>query len=618
MGKSLEEVHQSIDLSRERKPLKRLWLYLGPAFLVSVGYMDPGNWATDLAGGSRYGYSLVWVLLMSNLIALLMQSHAARLGIVRGLDLAQSTRSMYPGWLHIPQYILAELAIAATDLAEVLGMAIGLKLLFGLPLIWGVGLAVLDTFLVLYLQHKGMRYMEAFILALIATIGGAFLVEMIFAGPSVSGIAGGLIPGLPDSGALYIAIGIIGATVMPHNLYLHSALVQTRRNREGREGIASAIRYNFIDSALALNLALFVNAAILILAASVFHQAGHTEIAAIEDAYHLLEPLLGERLAPILFAVALIAAGQSSTITGTLAGQIVMEGFLDLRIAPWLRRLITRGLAVVPALLVIGIMGEEMVNELLIFSQVALSLQLGFALVPLIHSVSNRTQMQEFTIQWHWKLLSWVAASVIVLLNLWLVWQTLHDWHQQKTVSDTVLYLVLYPVFLFAVGLLLFIIIYPILKRRDVQGEVHEEISWSGVAAKPFRRIGVCLDFSASDERAIAHALGLKSENAAFFLIHVVESPLARRTGRLVSDKESIEDERRLRQAASYFRKFSIDTKEVLTFGDPKSAIPEMTKVHQLDLLILAGHGHQGLGDMVYGQTANTVRHRAGIPVLIV
>jgi manganese transport protein len=350
----------------------------------------------------------------------------------------------------------------------------------------------------------------------------------------------------------------------------------------------------------------------------VFHQAGHTEIAAIEDAYHLLEPLLGERLAPVLFAIALIAAGQSSTITGTLAGQIVMEGFLDLRISPWLRRLITRALAVVPALLVIGIMGDEMVNELLIFSQVALSLQLGFALVPLIHSVSNRAQMKEFTIQWYWQLLSWIAASVIVLLNLWLVWQTLHDWHKQQTVSDTLLNLVLYPVFLSAVALLLFIVLYPMIKRRDIQGEVHQEVSLSGLAAKPFRRIGVCLDFSVSDERAIAHALGLKSDGVSFFLIHVVESPLARRTGRLVSDKETRADEKRLQQAADHFRKYSFDTQELLSFGDPKTSIPQLAKDHQLDLLVLAGHGHQGLGDMVYGQTANTVRHRAGIPVLIV
>src|ERR1043165_8949231 len=369
--KSLEEVHGTVDTTGTQTGWKRFFLFAGPAFLVAVGYMDPGNWATDIAGGSKYGYSLLWVLLMSNLIALLLQTLSARLGIVRGRDLAQASRETYAPVVNFSLWVLAEIAIAACDLAEVLGMAIGLNLLplpylengqmvFGhLPILWGVGLAVFDTLLILYLQKKGMRYMEAFILALVAIIGLSFFAEMTFAKPAIGEMVTGFIPGLKDSGALYIAIGIIGATVMPHNLYLHSSLVQTRRNQKDDQGIITAIKYNFFDSAIALNLAFFVNASILILAATVFFKNGYHNIVEIQDAHSMLQPLLGEKLAPILFAVALIASGQSSTITGTLAGQIVMEGYLDLRIAPWLRRLITRLLAVVPALLVIYFLGED-------------------------------------------------------------------------------------------------------------------------------------------------------------------------------------------------------------------------------------------------------------------
>ena len=338
----MSEVHGSIEASN-RKGWRKLWAFLGPAYLVSVGYMDPGNWATDIAGGSQFGYALIWVLLMSNLMALLLQSLSARLGVVRQLDLAQASRAEYRPGVNYALWLMAEIAIAATDLAEVLGMAIGLQLLFGLPLMWGVSLTVLDTLLILVLQSYGMRKMEAFIVALVAVIGGAFLVEMILAKPDMGELMTGFIPSLPNDTALYIAIGIIGATVMPHNLYLHSSLVQTRRIDSSTEkGIWSALKYNLIDSAIALNAAFFVNAAILVLAASTFFKAGMYEVAEIQDAHQLLAPLLGTELAPILFGVALVAAGQSSTITGTLSGQIVMEGYLNIRIAPWLRRLITR------------------------------------------------------------------------------------------------------------------------------------------------------------------------------------------------------------------------------------------------------------------------------------
>lgn len=350
--KSLSEVHATIDATN-RKGWRKLLAFLGPAYLISVGYMDPGNWATDIAGGSKFGYTLLWVLLMSNLMALLLQSLSARLGIVRQMDLAQASRASYHPAVNLCLWILAEIAIAACDLAEVLGMAIGLKLLFGLPLVWGVTLTVLDTLLLLVLQSYGMRKIEAFIIALVAIIGISFLLEMIWAKPHLGELAKGFIPSLPSDEALYIAIGIIGATVMPHNLYLHSALVQTRRYDTSERGVWSAIKYNFIDSCIALNAAFFVNAAILILAASTFFRAGMYEVSDIQDSYKFLAPLTGTDWASVLFGVALVAAGQSSTITGTLAGQIVMEGYLNLRIAPWLRRLITRLIAITPAYLVI-------------------------------------------------------------------------------------------------------------------------------------------------------------------------------------------------------------------------------------------------------------------------
>jgi len=409
--RSLGEVHGSVEIGNKRG-FNKFLAFLGPAYLVSVGYMDPGNWATDIAGGSQYGYALIWVLLMSNVMALLLQSLSARLGVVRQLDLAQASRGAYGRGVNFSLWIMAEIAIAACDLAEVLGMAIGLNLLFGLPMIWGVSLTVLDTLLLLVLQRYGIRKIEAFIIALVAIIGGAFIVEMILAKPEMGELVKGFIPTIPNETALYIAIGIIGATVMPHNLYLHSSLVQTRRIDTSEKGIWSAIKYNFIDSAIALNGAFFVNAAILVLAASTFFQAGMHEVADIQDAHKFLSPLLGTRWASILFAVALIAAGQSSTITGTLAGQIVMEGYLNLRIAPWMRRLITRLIAIIPAYLVILLYGEGETGTLLVFSQVVLSLQLGFAIIPLIHFNSDKKTMGVFVIK------TWVkiAAWIIVLL----------------------------------------------------------------------------------------------------------------------------------------------------------------------------------------------------------
>ena len=419
---SLSEVHESIDTTSTHRPVwRRILSFFGPAYLVSVGYMDPGNWATDLAGGSQFGYKLIWVLLMSNLMALLLQSLSARLGIVRRRDLAQANRETYPRKVNFALYVLAEVAIAATDLAEVLGMAIGLQLLTGLPLIWGVTITVLDTFLLLLLQRLGMRKMEAFIIGLVFIIGMSFLIEIILAKPDLGEVVKGFVPTQMNNTALYIAIGIIGATVMPHNLYLHSALVQTRKIKRDKQGIKRALKLNFIDSAIALNLAFFVNAAILVLAATVFFNTGRTDVAEIKDAHHLLDQLLGTKLAPVLFAVALIASGQSSTVTGTLAGQIVMEGYLRLRINPWLRRLLTRMVAIIPAVVVILINGEENIDSLLILSQVILSLQLGFAIIPLIHFVSDKQAMGAFVIKPIVQVAAWLITAVLVYLNLRMV-----------------------------------------------------------------------------------------------------------------------------------------------------------------------------------------------------
>ena len=427
-SKSLSEVHSSVTVPESRGFLRRLFAFAGPAYLVSVGYMDPGNWATDIAAGSRYGYALIWVLLMSNLMAVLLQSLSARLGLVSGRDLAQACRDRYPPAVNAVLWILCEVAIAACDLAEVLGSAIGLQLLFGLPLIYGVLVTALDTFLILFLHQAGIRKMEAFILVMVSTIGVCFLVEIIISRPDLPGIARGFLPSLPDRDALYYAIGILGATVMPHNLYLHSALVQSRKVVKTANGIHQSLKYNTIDSVVALNIAFFINAAILVMAAAVFYRSGHTEIASIQDAHALLAPLVGTGLAPALFAVALICAGQSSTITGTLAGQIVMEGFLNIRVRPWVRRLMTRLVAIVPAVIVSILYGDKGVGELLVLSQVILSLQLSFAVVPLVMFTSDKKKMGQFANSRTTVIIAWVVTLVIIGLNLFLLGQTFSGW----------------------------------------------------------------------------------------------------------------------------------------------------------------------------------------------
>jgi len=420
-GASLPEVFRSVRVPQGSAWWRKALAFAGPGFLVSVGYMDPGNWATDLAGGARYGYTLLSVILISNLMAILLQHLCVKLGVVTGRDLAQACRDNYSKPVTMGLWLLCEAAIAACDLAEVIGSAIGLQLLFGIPLVWGCVITVVDVMVVMALQNKGFRYVEALVITLILTIGGCFLTEMIFAKPALGGIARGFVPSmelLSNKEMLFVAIGILGATVMPHNLYLHSAIVQTRDFERTEKGKAEAIKYATLDSTGALMFALFINGGILVLAAAAFHTTGHHDVAEIQDAYQLLSPVLGVGIAGTLFAVALLASGQNSTLTGTLAGQVVMEGFLDIRLKPWLRRLITRLIAVVPAVVVISIFGEGKTTDLLIWSQVILSMQLGFAVVPLLMFTGDRTKMGRFSNPLWIKCLAWTSAAVIIGLNL--------------------------------------------------------------------------------------------------------------------------------------------------------------------------------------------------------
>jgi manganese transport protein len=428
---SLPEVHRSIEVPTTYGFWRKLLAFAGPGYLVAVGYMDPGNWATDLAAGARFNYTLLSVILLSNFMAILLQALAVKLGIVTGRDLAQACRDYYSRRVAIFLWVLCEIAIAACDLAEVIGSAIALNLLFGIPLLLGVCLTVLDVLGMLYLQQKGFRVLESFVVALIGMIGICFTFEMFFSHPALGGILKGYFPSpqiLRNPGMLYVAIGILGATVMPHNLYLHSSIVQTRKFRQTKRGIREAIRFGILDSTVALMFALFINSAILIMAAATFHQTGNQQVAEIQEAYRLLSPLLGTTLAGILFAVALLCSGQNSTLTGTLAGQIVMEGFLNLRMRPWLRRLITRSLAIVPSVLTLLVYGERGTTELLILSQVILSMQLPFAVFPLVQFTSDRSKMKKFVNPQWVKWLGWGVAVLITVLNLWLLAQIFKEW----------------------------------------------------------------------------------------------------------------------------------------------------------------------------------------------
>ena len=617
---SLSEVNQSVDTTSLKKTgWRRILAFFGPAYLVSVGYMDPGNWATDLAGGSQFGYKLIWVLLMSNLMALLLQSLSARLGIVRGRDLAQANRETYPKYINYALYGLAEIAIAATDLAEILGMAIGIQLLTGLPLIWGVSITVLDTFLFLLLQRLGMRKMEAFIIALVAIIGVSFLIEIILAKPNLGDVAKGFVPHIPNNTALYIAIGIIGATVMPHNLYLHSALVQTRKIKRDDAGIKRALKLNFIDSAIALNLAFFVNAAILVLAATVFFKTGRTDVAEIKQAHELLAPMLGSGLAPILFAVALIAAGQSSTITGTLAGQIVMEGYLKLRIAPWISRLMTRLIAIIPAVIVILINGEDNIDSLLILSQVILSLQLGFAIIPLIHFTSDKKTMGKFVIRPFVIFLASLIAAVLVYLNIsMVVGQSVSFF---ATSDSTFWKAIIILAGLFYITLLLIAIFYPLMRKKitTTRVQVHPEAAELHQLSIPiYKKIAVALDFSKNDLKLITHAIGQGNENTSYVLIHVVESAATRIIEKETDDLETRKDQQQLDTYVKQLKEKGFEAIGLLGFNDRAKEIVRLVKESNAGMLVIGAHGHTGVKDLLYGQTIDSVRHGLKIPVLVV
>ena len=635
MENSLAEVHGSIDTTAKSKGWKKVFSFMGPAYLVSVGYMDPGNWATDIAGGSKYGYTLIWVLLASNLMAVLLQTLSARLGIVRGRDLAQANREYYPPMVNFFLWILAEIAIAATDLAEVLGMAIGIQLLFGLPLIWGVSITVLDTFLLLYLQKLGMKKMEMFIITLIAIIGISFLVNIVLSNPSLTEILHGFIPSLPDASALYqkngisgtvpketalyIAIGMIGATVMPHNLYLHSALIQTRKINKTEKGIKEALKWSFIDSAIALNIAFLINAAILILAAAVFFKTGKTNIGEISEAHSLLSPLLGTSLSSILFAVALIASGQSSTVTGTLSGQIVMEGYLKIRLNPLARRLLTRLIAIVPAILFIVISGEEKVDRLLIFSQVILSMQLGFAIIPLIHFVSDKQTMKQFAIKKVVQTIAWLMVSVLVLLNLRMILEATESyWQQQDSLMVKSLLVLL---FMFFGYLLLYVLLFPLFrkKRNNNNFAIHPaETGIKDFSSASYNKIAVALDFTNNDHKLLEAAVAQPGENKTFLLIHIVESPASHLHGNLTADHETEQDRIRLDEIVNEMMKRGYKAEGILGFRDRSKEIARILLDQEADLLIIGSHGHKGLKDILFGTTINKVRHLVKVPIFVV
>jgi manganese transport protein len=621
MNHSLEEVNQSVATQNKTSTFRKILAFFGPAYLISVGYMDPGNWATDIAGGSQFGYALLWVLLMSNLMALLLQSLSARLGIVTQRDLAQASRETYSPFINYILYFLAEIAIAACDLAEVLGMAIGINLLFDIPLIDAVMITVLDTFLLLFLINKGIRKMEAFIIALVAVIGISFIFEMFFAQPVMGDVIKGLIPSMPNSAALYIAIGIIGATVMPHNLYLHSSLVQTRKFERSAAGIKQALKYNFIDSTIALNLAFFVNAAILILAAATFYKIGMYNVAEIQDAHRFMEPLLGTKWAPILFAVALIAAGQSSTITGTLAGQIVMEGYLNLRIQPWVRRIITRLIAIIPAVIVITVFGESVTGKLLILSQVILSLQLGFAIIPLIHFVSDKTKMKGFHISKTTQIVSWVVALIIVSLNVKLVYDEIIGWLESSE-NPIALWLTVVPLAFSFLILLLYIVFKPFVTKAKQEFQNHSphnlKLQFSKIGTYNKKRIAISVDFSSADAGAINNAFELGGMEAKYTLIHVVETVGAMIYGKNIEDHETLIDAKLLAEYKEMLSKKGFKVKTKLGYGKTNTIIPEIINKGKYDVLVMGTHGHTGFKDLLFGTTVDKLRHKISIPLFIV
>jgi len=616
-SKSLEEVHSSVE-TQHPNLWKRIFAFAGPAYLVSVGYMDPGNWATDLEGGSRFGYALIWVILMSNMMAVLLQTLAARLGIVTGKDLAQACRSEYSKAASFALWILCEIAIAACDLAEVLGTILGLNLLFGLPLLWGALVTLFDTFVLLAIQKLGIRKMEAFILSLISIIAGGFMVNLFLAKPDWGAAAAGLAPSLPV-GSLYIILGIIGATVMPHNLYLHSSLVQTRRVSRTIDSKSQACKYNFLDSAIALNAAFFVNAAILVLAAAVFYRHGII-VTEIQQAHKLLEQLLGTQAAPIAFGLALLAAGQSSTLTGTLAGQIVMEGFVRIRLRPYLRRLITRSIALLPAVVVIWISGDEGTYKLLILSQVILSLQLPFAIVPLVHFTSDKLKMGSFASRLWVKVLAWATSVAIIVLNGKLVYDEIMDWIEG---GAPLLVSILTIGIAAAISFfLVYIILLPLIRGQKNWREEKPSGAAAvikGIETHRSKHIAAALGRDDSDIAIVSRALSVaKAEEALLTLIHVVDSAPAQFYSSDAYDEHTRDDEQYLLEIAAEVRDAGVAVEIALPQGDPSKELISFAESHGVDMLVMGSHGHRLIGDLLWGQTVDPVRHRVGIPVLVV
>jgi len=616
-GKSLEEVHSTVE-TQHPKLWRRIFAFAGPAYLVSVGYMDPGNWATDLEGGSRFGYALIWVILMSNLMAVLLQTLSARLGIVTGKDLAQACRSEYSKSASFVLWILCEVAIAATDLAELLGTILGLNLLFGLPLLWGALVTLFDTFLLLAIQKLGIRKMEAFILSLITVIAGGFIVNLFLAKPDWGAAAAGLAPSLP-SGSLYIILGIIGATVMPHNLYLHSSLVQTRRVSRIVDSKARACKYNLLDSAIALNAAFFVNSAILVLSAAVFYRHGIV-VTEIQQAHKLLEQLLGTQAASIAFGLALLASGQSSTLTGTLAGQIVMEGFVRIRLRPYMRRLITRSVALLPAVVVISISGDQGTYKLLILSQVILSLQLPFAVVPLVHFTSDKLKMGSFANRSWVKVLAWITSAIIIVLNGKLVYDQIMEWIKG---SAPMIVSILAVGIAAALSLFLVYIVFLPLIRGEKSWKEGKPTGASriieGIETHRSKHIAAALGRDDGDAAVVGRALSLaKAEGALLTLIHVVDSAPAQVYSNDVYDEHTREDEQYLLEIAEEVRSSGVAVEIALSHGDPAKELINFAASHKVDMLVMGSHGHRLLGDLLWGETVDPVRHQVDIPVLVV
>jgi manganese transport protein len=599
-----------------------MFAFAGPAYLVSVGYMDPGNWATDLEGGARFGYQLLWVLVLSNLMAILLQTLSARLGIVTQRDLAQACRETYPRAVSYSLWVLCEIAIAACDLAEVLGAAIALNLLFHIPLLIGVLATAADTLLLLWFSRLGIRLIEGFVLAMIAVIAGCFLIEISWAGwPVLGELVHGLAPHL-NAGNLYLAIGIVGATVMPHNLYLHSALVQTRRIGESVAAKRTACRFNLIDSTIALNGALLVNTAILVLAVMVFFKRSIV-VTEIQQANQLLSPLLGTALASILFGLALLCSGQSSTLTGTMAGQIVMEGFLHLRMQPWLRRLITRTMAIIPAALTVYFAGAHGTYQLLILSQVILNMQLPFAVIPLIQFTGSKQRMGEFANRVWLQILAWSTAALIMSLDIWLVTLTLGDWLSAAASHRILLELVLFPAILLLVLLLAWMTFQPVLPRWFQRfGTSPVELPKQVAVDLPspyYSKILVPLDHSSKDRDAIAHAAAMaKQHGATLYLLHVEEDVTSLVYGAEASTAEVEEGEKYLRQIASQLEAEKIAVQTVVRYSrNPKKEIVQYAEELKPDLVVMAAHGHKGLKDIIFGTTINAVRHKLRVPLLI-